>query len=879
MAEAITISAREKKQDVFDIEYLRERGITLLQHYSGNLWTDFNIHDPGITMLEVMCLALAEIGYRADYDITELLGNLHLPGPGSPFPPAEIVLPSSPVTSDDTRRMLLGIEGVRNARIRRSDAFPEFSGLLEVDIQLAEDAESEEQENEMRQLIRQKLDECRKPGEDYVAIRFLKTEYIGFELDIEVENRIDGSDFYHSIASAIDQYLSPFVHLYSLDNMEAKGFDLPAIFEGPLMTSGFTTAEELRDKRFRNNLYTSDLVTILMDVRNVKAVRKIIIHPDSGEPHYWSYAVERTKVPRISHSGTRITIWYKGTPVASHTLSTTRIDRSLQSLPKPFEPSMLYKPKPETSERKLTEFSPLQNDLPQAYGVSEYGLSSDVVPEREALAHQLKGYLRIFDQVIYNSLLQLSHARHLLAPGAIDKTYLSELVSGAPGEEFIFKPFIEEFLSQHIQLQNRQQLRNDWKKYITTRRHEADALLQEIAEDHALFFERRNRALNHLLSRSGYDLSLFEYVCGFSDDELIAYKEKLLRLLPSCDGQRSILQKPSGDYIGGALERFEGFELRFALLSGIRSLTRKSLTEGLSQLFASSGGENLEAEIYGTDGDTAIDLLFENGGRREMYAGEKVKGVNTLVLYNRRHEPVARFTGDAIEKNTAAFAADKIANAIAEADLASEGFHIIDHLLLRPEDEMPCFGFDAVIGEEIIFSCAPSLPRSERDRIRDRFSADAGKTNAYLIVEQGFRQFSVAHKSAPGHLRGTVYFPCREAAENAIADYARQFDRQPGIVPTTSFCDVYSNTEDPFSNILTFVLPSWPSRFRNEAYRKYIEETIALETPAHLVVNIRWIGYGQMCVFEKAWSEWLRGTDDRSARYDHLQNILSLLAG
>ncbi|TND02436.1 MAG: hypothetical protein FD123_4109 [Bacteroidetes bacterium] len=877
MTEAITITEKENTQDVFDIRYLRETGIALLQKYSGNLWTDYNIHDPGITLLEAICLALAEIGYRADYDIAEILGKLHLPGPGSPFPPAETVLPSAPVTIDDTRRLLLGIEGVRNVRIRPSSAFPEFAGLFEVDIQLSEDSETDERKNEVGREVRDKLDACRKPGEDFVSVRFLESEYIGFELDIEVENRVDNSDFFHSIASGIDQYLSPFIHLYSLDSMKAKGLDLPGIFEGPLMENGFTTSEELAEKRFRKNIYTSDLVTILMDTRNVKAVRKITIRPEKGEPHFWSYAVEENKVPRISHSGTRINIWYNGTLVGNHTLSSTRIDRSLQSLPKPFDPGQLYARKPETADRPLTEYSPLQNDLPQAYGVSEYGLSGDVPPEREALAHQLKGYLRIIDQVIFNSLLQLSHARHLLAPGKIEKTYLAELVSGAPGEEFIYKPFVEEFLSTHINLENRGLLRSEWKKYLGTRKHEADTVLQAMAENQAIFHDRRNRALNHLLARSGYDLSFFEYVCGFSEEEQIAYKEKLLRLLPACDISRSILLKPGGDYLGGAQETLEGFELRLALLTGIRAETRKALAAGPGRLFAGKTGGNLEAEVYDSAGDDAIDRIFEYGGKKEMYAREKVKGKNTLVLFNQDRRPVARFSGTALDQDPAADIAEKLAAQIAAADLASEGFHLVDHLLLRPGDDAACFGFDAVIRDEVIFSCTPSLSRRERDLVTRQFISEAGKRDSYLVLEKSMRQFCVAHKASLKYLHGHMYFTSREAAEEAIGDYVQQFSRQPGIAATTSFCDLYSNTEDPFSNILTFVLPTWPSRFCNEAYRKYIEETIAQESPAHLVVNIRWLGYAQMVVFENAWSAWLKASP--GDKVNRLQTLLSLLAG
>lgn len=46
-----------------------------------SLWTDYNIHDPGITILEALCYALTDIAYRAGWDINDLL----TPEPNKPF--------------------------------------------------------------------------------------------------------------------------------------------------------------------------------------------------------------------------------------------------------------------------------------------------------------------------------------------------------------------------------------------------------------------------------------------------------------------------------------------------------------------------------------------------------------------------------------------------------------------------------------------------------------------------------------------------------------------------------------------------------------------------------------------------------------------------
>lgn len=882
MAEPVTIKQSDDTQDIFDIRYLRETGISLLQHYSGSRWTDYNIHDPGVTLLETLCMALAEAGYRADFDITELLGKHSQPGHDSPFAAPETALPGPPVTTDDIRRVLLGSDGVRNVHIRPSKRFPEFAGIFEAEVQLAEDPKSEVESSRIREELLGKLNDGRKPGEEIVDIIFLESEYFGFDIDIEVDARVDSGAFFHDIATAIDQYLSPFVHLYSIENLLSEGYDLPAIFDGPLMRNGFTKAEELSETRFRHTIYTSDLVNVLMHINHVKSVRKLVIHPDLGERHFWSCEVSENKVPRISHTGTHITIWYRGSVVGKHTLADTRIDRSLQSLPKPYEPGQLLKSAEVQPGHRITEYSALQNDLPQAYGVSELGLSGDAPVRREALANQLKGYLRHFDQLLYNTLLQISYGHRLLSTEMLSSTYQAGLVVGAPGEEFLHKPFVERYLSEHINFEDRRKVRNEWKKFLDDpdAMAEADAAVRLLSEDGATFYDRRNRALNHLIARLGYDLSMFEYVCGLSEPEQLVYKALLLRRLPNADAQRGILLKPAGDYINGRREKITGFELRMALLCGIRTETRKPLAAAPDTFFGGNSAFSAEVEIAAEDTDEAIALLFRYGGRPEMYAADRSSGTVRLVLYDTTHRPVAHFSGDWLETGKTEDAARHIAARFASADLESEGFHLVDHLLLRPADELPCFGFDAAVENEVIFSCTPALDRKTRDELCTKFLAGAGKKEQYLVVEKALHQYCVAHRVSAKHLHGTRYFSTREDAEAAIAAYAEQLGRDPGIIHTTLFRDTYSNTDDPFSNALTYVLPSWPSRFGNEALRRYIEETIIRETPAHLAVNIRWMSYSRMREFEAAWSEWLR------IRYENstgdplkcLQRLIALIA-
>ncbi len=58
------ISKHPPKEPPLDFERLREEGMHLLQKLSGKIWTDHNLHDPGITILEILCYALTDLGYQ-----------------------------------------------------------------------------------------------------------------------------------------------------------------------------------------------------------------------------------------------------------------------------------------------------------------------------------------------------------------------------------------------------------------------------------------------------------------------------------------------------------------------------------------------------------------------------------------------------------------------------------------------------------------------------------------------------------------------------------------------------------------------------------------------------------------------------------------------
>lgn len=120
-----------------DYAFLREEGIRHIQKLSGLLWTDHNAHDPGITTLEILCYALTDLAYRARFETRDLMtapdGRMD-PADYSGLVPAHEVLPPAPLTPADYRRLLMHIDGVRNAWLDPMNNPDEADRLSEVPI-------------------------------------------------------------------------------------------------------------------------------------------------------------------------------------------------------------------------------------------------------------------------------------------------------------------------------------------------------------------------------------------------------------------------------------------------------------------------------------------------------------------------------------------------------------------------------------------------------------------------------------------------------------------------------------------------------------------------------------------------------------------------
>lgn len=135
MDKPVDISLGNLLQNSKNFEFLKAQGMQLIRQVASSTWTDHNLHDPGITLLETLCHALTEAGLQAGAasavdsadDEHTYMANLLTSGEKTApqdFFTCSMVLPSSPVSLSDFQKVLLDHPLIERAWVSATEGDP-----------------------------------------------------------------------------------------------------------------------------------------------------------------------------------------------------------------------------------------------------------------------------------------------------------------------------------------------------------------------------------------------------------------------------------------------------------------------------------------------------------------------------------------------------------------------------------------------------------------------------------------------------------------------------------------------------------------------------------------------------------------------------------
>ncbi|MBS1189271.1 MAG: hypothetical protein H6R10_1063 [Rhodocyclaceae bacterium] len=751
-----------------DFDGLRRAGIDLLQALCGQGWTDYNLHDPGVTLLEQLCYGLTDLVYRTGFATEDYLFGPQgrIDGPGLALLPPEEALSCHPLTPEDYRKLFAdALPEVRNVWVEPAgDGAP--PGLLDIHFQLAEQLQDDE--DRVREVLARATalyHRHRNLCEDIGKIGVAGHQDYRLAGEIEIASGRPARDILADIYFACLAAISPPIPQRPYHDL-ADG-DLDQLFDGPLGQHGHIDARAFRPW---NGATLSELVRTVGAVDGVRRIATLELLDGDGQPCQAAVGDPTAKrAPRLAiprrpaelHLKLRLAGQERAVALPEFLDRLERLAFAADSRRHGRSSSEPISPLPTGSAPVFADYTSVQHHLPPIYGLGQYGLPESAPALRRAQARQLQAYLLLFDQIMANFLQGLDELPRLFSlDETLDRTYFHRVLDNRdlPGIEALYP----------------------------AGRDGIEAGLRRILDEVDDFGDRRSRALDFLLALHGEKFSqhtLRNFSTGAGrplDEELLRDKIAYLRRAPDLNARRMA----AFDYLRGpAAGNIPALAEKLGLLLRLNPQARHPVTvqirargfrivrdqdfcreAGIESVPALPGAEEavpLPPEVAAGEaaflakgvlcpalmsggGDPARYRVVADGqGFRLYFALEDGQAYGLLSRHGDKREAVAE--------------ANRLSRAIEALMAETLGFHLVEHILLRPGDA--------------------SLQGSD-----DGFHA------------------------------------CRASA----------------------------------------VFPAWSSRLANPEFRKVVEETVFLCSPAHVQVDVLWLDYDQMAMFERLYWQWLR---------------------
>lgn len=825
-------------EPAFDARALFAEGLEQVRSSSRALWTDHNAHDPGITMLELLCYALTDVAYRATLPFTDLIASPtdNAVASASQFHAPRRILPNRALTELDWRKWLIDLEGVKNAwvepvtdvklyadlRLRALHTAPPphdaqaevpLLGLYRARIEFMDGIDTQAERETTLKTVRQALEAERNLCEDWIEVRAVRCQYFALCADIELDNAADVTEVAAQLLFAVGEAIAPPVLSYTLDEMLARDRTLAEVFDGPLLERGFIDDDELRATALPVELRLSDLLAVMQRVSGVRALRDAIVNPlvradedDENAPdadpqdvvaeadpvdNPWRIPVRAGRLPRLSLNQGRIVFSKRGLPVAGWNLAQmpapvrTRLAElretarlRVETLVDTDDP-----PLPLGRYRELAAWRSVQLEFPAVYGIGHAGLGERATELRRARALQLQGWLLFFDQLMANQLALLAQAKGRLSVAPADlAAAAARFAAGSTNRHVLAVQRVESIVGAD-------------RIYAPTA---TAALLADLTESNAEAERRQHALLDHLLARTAEDFADYAAIMGvtFGDtsDQVIADKCAFLQDVAAIGADRAgaYLQRPETSADVWDTLNVSGLERRIARLLGIRDFSRRNLGTVSYQTYA---------EVDATPND---EWRF-----RVRHADTHQIVMSSSTNYETPEAARAEMTA-AIERGQTAEGYRR--------KLTSEGRHYFNIVDTSGE----------VIARRIQY-------------FDDESAMEAAIAELQLYLR--------------AHYRGEGLYVVEHLLLRPLADDDPLFPicTDPGCEP----CGNGVTDLDPYSYRLHVLLPAYAGRFQDMGFREFVEQTIRRETPAHILPTVCWLGSEDMARFEQAWRDWL----------------------
>ncbi|MCI4668285.1 MAG: hypothetical protein MRZ79_09115 [Bacteroidia bacterium] len=252
MKEPKQISRNKPLPRIQDYAWLRERAVEIVQRYSSDHWTDYNEHDPGMTILEALCYLITDIGYRIHHPYIDLIAPNEpyqkFYGEENSFYSPRDILHNAPLSPQDFRSMLLDIPGLRNAWVKSTTGHSQKSHSFKVSY-ILESFLTSRQQKEVKEEMAQILLENRNLGMGMPQMLKLEPRNIWIKTKIVIDESLDPNEVMAEILFQLYYFFNPDFRFYSATELLRQDIPTDEIFQGPALRHGFLLEKDLFEDR------------------------------------------------------------------------------------------------------------------------------------------------------------------------------------------------------------------------------------------------------------------------------------------------------------------------------------------------------------------------------------------------------------------------------------------------------------------------------------------------------------------------------------------------------------------------------------------------------------------------------------------------------
>ncbi len=734
-----------------------------------------------------------------------------------------------------------------------------------------------------RQILHQNRNLC----EDFLDISILEAQNICLCLDVETMQGCDEEKIMAEIIFQIQEFLTPTIQFRTLQQLVELGYTGDQIYDGPLLEHGFIIDEELEKGTIPEAIYMSDLYRVILNVDGVVNINELVIKR-KGEDEYVRNLTcldLNGKKPFIdiecsclhsSRENFRTRIPYKSIAELIRAKQLEIRGQAGKTSDKLQTPNGEYR-------GDLAEFTSIQMEFPQNYAVGSNSPPPNAPPKRLGEIKQLQAYLTFYDRLMANYLQQLSHVRDLFAveQNVDAPSYFTDALYDIPGiRELIFQPvqLTEEKLETLSGMEVDEEIILLLKNSGLVDKNFLSFVEWNLAFGKALgeYWTANKDSVRDKITKLIQSEYQEEEWQAFVEDDENYYRKKLQEIVEPDNLQQQRKYEITNHLLARFGECFTSFSLQQFGVSAEASLFedyRDYLQARADYLYYLPAIQSERAKAYNYKKFIYSKEGWKDSSKTAKTSAERPDVWNTLNVSGLKKR-IYHLLNMSIPTTESVFCDPVYRIDLAEDDTANRPRFFIQWVELDDKNQ----------AKNILLTSQESYTPAKSKKHQQKLTEISANADYLSIVdsdtsERSYRvQFSFTEGTEQVVLQSrdlnhtqaeqlqekleemTGMESCKKEGFHIVEHILlRPLVKNDALMEFMYCCRDYKTVCDPYSFWISLVLPGWTRRFKNLSFRKYFEQLVRRETPAHIAICFRWIeneDQRKMYRFEQAFEQW-----------------------